>query len=96
MSYAEKIEDLIQTSMDEIIRRYEADRSYHFIDTKLDLMTGEDFSVNDAWYKQKNIIFCWIQGRAMEALAKHIIYFEEKKDKVHKFTCSLSFFFVLL
>lgn len=81
MSYAEKIESLISTSMDEIIRRYEADKTYHFIDTKLDLMTGKDFSPEDAWYKQKNIIFCWIQGRAMESLAKHIIYFEEKKDR---------------
>ena len=82
MSYALKIESLIQCSMDEIIRRYEADKDYHFIDTKLDLMTGKDFSADDVWYKQKNIIFCWIQGRAMEALAKHIIYFEEKKDKI--------------
>ena len=58
MSYAQKIEDLIRCSMDEIIRRYEADENCHFIDTKLDLMTGENFSVNDPWYKQKNIIFC--------------------------------------
>ena len=56
MSYARKIEALIRCSMDEIIRRYEADKNYRFIDTKLDLMTGKDFSVSDAWYKQKNII----------------------------------------
>ena len=81
MTFAQKTEDLIRCSMDEIIRRYEADKNYHFIDTKLDLMTGLDFSSGDAWYKQKNIIFCWIQGRAMEALARHIRYFEEQKDK---------------
>ena len=80
MSYAEKIETLIQCSMDEIIRRYEQNRDYPFIDTKLDLMSGKDFSSRDAWYKQKNVIFCWIQGRAMEAVARHINYFESRKD----------------
>lgn len=67
--------------MDEIIRRYDADLNYRFLDTKLDLLTGENFSAGDAWYKQKNIIFCWIQGRGMEALAKHILYFKEKQDR---------------
>ena len=57
MSYVLKIESLIRCSMDEIIRRYEAGKDYHFIDTKLDLMTGKDFSADDVWYKQKNIIF---------------------------------------
>ena len=47
MSYAEKIENLICCSMDEIIRRYDADLNYRFLDTKLDLLTGENFSAGE-------------------------------------------------
>ena len=65
--------------MDAIIWRYDADEDYRFIDTKLDLMTGKDFSVTAPWFKQKNIIFCWIQGRAMEALAGISGITEKKK-----------------
>ena len=80
MSYAQKIEELITCSMDEILRRYEADTNYSLINTKLDLLTGKDFSAQDPWYKQKDIIFCWIQGRGIEALARHIRYFAQKND----------------
>ena len=80
MSYAQKIEALIQNSMDAILHRYQSDPAYPFIDTKLDLMTGNDFSSVDAWYKQKDVIYCWIQGRGMEALARHISYFRSRND----------------
>ena len=80
MSYAQKIEALIQNSMDAILHRYQSDPAYPFIDTKLDLMTGKDFSSDDAWYKQKEVVYCWIQGRGMEALARHISYFRSRND----------------
>ena len=80
MSYSAKIEDLLLKSTDAIIRRYETDRDYHFVDTKLDLINNRDFDSTDEWFKQENVIYNWIQGRGLEALAGHIVYFESVSD----------------
>ncbi len=46
------------------------DPAYPFINTKLDLITGQDFSAGDP-IRGTGAIYGWIQGRALEALAGH-------------------------
>ena len=46
------------------------DPAYPFVNTKLDLITGRDFSADDP-IRGKDAIYGWIQGRALEALAGH-------------------------
>jgi hypothetical protein len=53
--------------------RYERQPDYPFIDTKLDLITGEDFPLDDP-VRSRDTIYGWIQGRGLEALAGHCIW----------------------
>ena len=53
-----------------LVDRYERSPDYPFVDTKLDLITGEDFPVEDP-IRGRNAVYGWIQGRALEALAGH-------------------------
>jgi len=53
-----------------MLQRYERRGDYHFIDTKLSLRTGEDFPADDP-VRGPEVIYGWIQGRGLEALAGH-------------------------
>lgn len=46
------------------------DPSYPFVNTKLDLIKGEDFAEDDP-IRGRQAVYGWIQGRALEALAGH-------------------------
>ncbi len=72
--------------LDAIIARSEQDPDYPFIDTKLNIITGKDTypSAPGQDYNAKNIIFPWIQGRGMEALAGHAQWLEEDIPKNQK------------
>ena len=63
-------ETMLISVMRAIVNRYERNTEYPFIDTKLDLITGEDFPTDDP-IRGKNAIYGWIQGRGLEALAGH-------------------------
>lgn len=52
-----------------ILQRYERSGRY-FIDTKLDIISGRDFPLDDP-IRGPNTIYTWIQGRGLEALAGH-------------------------
>lgn len=69
------VEHLIQAGLEFILAR--ADVSYPFIDTKLDLQTGEDFADS---LRGRNAIYTWIQSRGMEALSVHSRWLSEKED----------------
>lgn len=71
-------EQIILTVLDEILRRYEADPDYPFINTKIDLISGEDFSSDDR-IKGKNTVYSWIQSRGLEALAVHACWIQNSK-----------------
>ena len=71
MKLASRFEHMLLAILDELIDRYDRNPDYHFIDTKLDLLTGRDFGPEDAWYQRRETIYPWIQGRALEALAGH-------------------------
>ena len=75
----DRIERMILEVMDALLARYEARRGAKLIDTKLDLATGRDFGPADAWYKQPDIIFPWIQGRGLEAMAGHLDFVRRTK-----------------
>ena len=63
-------EAMLITIMGVIADRYDRTPNYPFIDTKLDLITGEDFPADDP-ARGPNAIYGWIQGRGLEALAGH-------------------------
>lgn len=59
--------------LDSIIDRCDKDPAYPFLDTKINIITGENIypPAPDKPYNAKDIIFSWIQGRGLEALAGH-------------------------
>lgn len=65
--------------LDTILRRCERDPGYPFIDTKLSLMTGEDYAADDP-SRGRGTIFGWIQGRGLEALAGHDAWIAGQAD----------------
>ena len=62
-----------------IVERYERDPDYHFIDTKLSMITGDDFDAGDP-IRGKGVIYSWIQGRGLEALAGYSTWLKQHKD----------------
>jgi len=67
-------EVMVVTVLDAILDRYEKHPEYHFIDTKLSMLTGEDFPVladQTRDFKSRTAIYAWIQGRGLEALVGH-------------------------
>ncbi len=70
---------LIEKSLTLILDRFESSRNpYGFIDTKFNIVTGADFTGGEPHFR-KDFIFGWIQGRALESLAKHEEYFAAGK-----------------
>lgn len=65
--------------LEEILRRYERTPDYPFIDTKLSLLTGQDFPDSDP-LRGKSAIFGWVQGRGLEALAGHNAWIQRQTD----------------
>lgn len=73
MTLAPELETMLLDVLDGIIARCErGGDAYPFIDTKLDIATGRDFADGEAYYRRREIIFPWIQGRGLEALAGHL------------------------
>ena len=70
---------LILCSMfDNIIVRNQKLIDYPWIDCKINLLTGQDFSKDDP-VKGTDAIYCWIQGRALEAISAYVQWAEESK-----------------
>ena len=81
--------------LDAIIARSELDLDYHFIDTKLNIISGKNIypPAPGQKYNAKNVIFSWIQGRGLEALAGHAKWLEEdipkNQDRIERIRCIL-------
>jgi len=56
--------------LEAMLDRYERRGDYHFVDTKLSLFDGRDFAADDP-IRGPAVIYGWIQGRGLEALAGH-------------------------
>ena len=67
------------TVMRAIADRY--DPAYPFVNTKLDLITGQDFPENDP-IRGRQAVYGWIQGRALEALASHARWLTGQDDQL--------------
>ena len=72
-------EAMVLSVMQVVADRYERSDGYPWIDTKLSLITGEDFPAN-APARGRGGIYGWIQGRGLEALAGHIRRFAGRQD----------------
>jgi len=71
------ITQILRTSTEVILSRFERIRkNYPFIDTKFHVVTGRDYDESDEPFRRKNCIYSWIQGRGLESLAKHILFFQ--------------------
>jgi hypothetical protein len=90
-------EAMIVTILDAMLERFERNRDYPLIDTKLNITTGEDFA--DAPdpsrdFRGKSAVFGWIQGRGLEALVGHarwlpnatVLSPAEKDDRTKRLT----------
>jgi hypothetical protein len=68
------IEVMMVTILDCILDRCDRRSGYPFIDTKLSILTGEDFGDADdpsRDFKGPTAIYAWIQGRGLESLVGH-------------------------
>ncbi len=56
--------------------RYEARQAEHVINTKVNIITGEDFAQRGSALTiySDQVIYGWIQGRSLEAIADHIAW----------------------
>ncbi len=86
-------EVMLVSILDAIIDRYLKDPEAPFIDTKLNIITGEDFPEPDDAelnFRGKTAVFGWIQGRALESLVGHALWLptctvlnkKEKHDRI--------------
>ncbi len=64
---------MLKTTMKVIVERYDKNPNYPWIDTKINLLTGKDFSEDDP-LRGPRMVYGWIQGRALEALVGHILW----------------------
>jgi len=67
-------ESMLLNVLKVVLNRYDRDPHYHFIDTKLSVITGRDFDDSSEPARNirgKEIVYSWIQGRGLEALARH-------------------------
>ncbi|HUU42581.1 MAG TPA: AGE family epimerase/isomerase [Planctomycetota bacterium] len=72
-------EVMLVTILDAMLDRYERDPDYPFIDTKLSILTGDDFPEPadvSADFRGKTAVYAWIQGRGLESLVGHARWLE--------------------
>lgn len=91
----QKILHILERSMTRISER-SGSSDYPFIDTKFDIVTDRDFDETDEPFRRKNCIYSWIQGRGLESLAKHVLFFQshgetERAEKLQKILSAVMF-----
>ncbi len=73
---------MLRTTLAAILDRFEADPGYGFIDTKLNLVTGESFADDGPEFCRRKYIYSWIQGRGLEAMAGHAEFMPEFAPRI--------------
>lgn len=76
---ASDYEAIILTPMQFIVDRYNRKPDYQWIDTKLSLISGQDFPEDDL-LRGPNTIYGWIQGRSLEALVGHARWLRDNNE----------------
>ena len=69
-------EKIILATLCLMLDRYERRSGYPYIDMKFSTLDGTDFDDTGPAYKASGVIFGWIQGRGIEALAAHASWLE--------------------
>ena len=71
-----ELEELVNSSFMFLLGRLENSiDSYPFIDTKFNIRTGADFTDDDEYFRRRDHIYGWIQGRGLESIARHADFF---------------------
>jgi len=65
--------------LEAMLDRHDRRGDYPFIDTKLSLSTGEDFADDDP-VRGPGVVYGWIQGRGLEAVAGHMAWLRRCDD----------------
>ncbi len=73
-SLLEKLKKAIDNTMAFEASRFVEHPEYGWINTKFDAITGIDH-FSDEGPRGRNTVYCWIQGRGLEALATHIAWY---------------------
>lgn len=72
-----ELAELVDSSFGFLLRRLEERvADYPFADTKFNIRSGADFTVTDEDFRRRDHIYGWIQGRALESIARHAGFFE--------------------
>ena len=74
--YIPAYEELLADNLSLLLDRHARNPDYPFIDTKLNLISGKDFALRTAGRDiySRDILYGWIQGRGLEALAAHLAW----------------------
>jgi len=77
------IADLVRANIDYMVSRWEAKGRPEWLDTKVDIATGTDFATSDrcGTVHGPDVVYGWIQGRGLEALAGHRRWLGEGADR---------------
>jgi mannose/cellobiose epimerase-like protein (N-acyl-D-glucosamine 2-epimerase family) len=67
---------IVLSNLQLIVDRSSNISDYRWVDTKLSLITGQDFVGHDVLHS-RDTVYGWIQGRAVEALAEHARWIDE-------------------
>ena len=77
----QELTELLFRSFSCMLERIEKNlASYPFIDTKFNIRTGKNFSAQDEYFRQRDHIYGWIQGRGLESIAGHAAFFEKRGE----------------
>ena len=60
---------ILTANFEFVLRRFEADPAYPYVNTKYDVLSGQDFRADDP-VRGPGVVYGWIQGRGLEALAE--------------------------
>ncbi|MCK5849925.1 MAG: AGE family epimerase/isomerase [Kiritimatiellae bacterium] len=89
-------EQILLENIDVIIERFLANGDYPFIDTKIDIFTGQDISriVGGVDIFSRDTVYSWIQSRGIEALCGYSRWIaglvDISKDKKHYYQENIS------
>jgi len=71
---------MLHSIMNFIAQRYVGNPDYPWIDTKIDLISGESYPVRDK-LRGPETVYAWIQGRGLESIAEYLLWQEAVKEE---------------
>ncbi len=87
-SYVADFVPLIRENLRFVLQRMGPAHGNGLVDTKYDIINARDFD-EFGTIRSKEVVYGWIQGRALEALAGHAVWFQESKEPMGEDTVPL-------